>query len=240
MRLEQIIDEAQHDKDIIGLWIGGSQAKGYADEYSDYDVWIFLTEGAYKQRQKDEKPRKVFIDNLEIFYTTIEEVAKFSNLQYAFADAKPTLDKTGELKKLMTTIGAFPKEKKGEIIINELNDYCNALFYSLKAMRRKNLLGSVLEAAQSLEHLLAALFALHERHKPYDSDVSRELQSLTMVKSTGLSERLYRIVTLADEEEQRLLKKEMEEIFRREGYGMVFDIWDQTSTWKSVLEPSSG
>ncbi len=236
MSIEQIIQEAKQDDDIIGIWVGGSHAKGYADKYSDYDVWIFLTDEAYHQRQKSGKPRKVFSENYEIFYTTLAEVAKFQGLNYAFSDAKPLIDKTGDLQKLMASIGGFPAEKKDEIITTELNAYCNALFYSLKAMRRHNQLGGVLEATQSIEHLLAALFALHGKYKPYDSYLLKELHVLTKVNITDFHEKLYKIITTGDADEQRSLKKAMEKLFRQEDYGNVFDAWDTTSTWKDVLK----
>jgi hypothetical protein len=243
--LEHLVDSLAQDLDVLAIWLGGSRAKGLSTSSSDFDVWVFLAEDAFATRQREGLPRKRFQGQLEIYFTHLEELERHRSMEpeslgirYAVAGTQPLLDKTGQLRQLIAELGTFPVSQQRQLITRALDAYCNAFLRSVKAVRRADRLAALLQASRSIDHLLTAVFASHERFPPFVEYLRAEVPSLIKIPwRDALQGRLLAIAERADVATQQALERDIEAYFRNEGYGDVFDAWEQTAgpRWQESL-----
>lgn len=156
-------------------------------------------------------------------------------VRYSFTDTKAMLDKTGQLQKIIDKIGTYPKKYQVGLVNGALGAYQNSLYRSIKAYHRGKRFAALIEAGRALEHLIAALFVLHLRFKPYNDYLEKEIEGLKMLGDLryGLMERFLNILATADPKEQWQLKIDVEKVFRANGFAGAFDEW--TETFKGFL-----
>jgi predicted nucleotidyltransferase len=239
-KLRALIQELRQNPEVVGIWLGGSRSKGYASPSSDYDVWVFLTEDAYAARQRRGAPRKHFDGAIEVYFTHLGELARHLDTDsesldyhYMMVGTEPLFDKSGELEQLVADLGAFPIAKQRDLVTQDLNAYCNAFFRSVKAEHRGDHLAALLQAGRSIDHLLGAMFALHERFKPFVEYLPAEVPQLVQIPwRERLLGQLLAIASTADIPKQQGLERDVEGLFRRAGYGAVFEAWEETAGWR--------
>ncbi|MEK7480564.1 MAG: hypothetical protein AAB604_00490 [Patescibacteria group bacterium] len=237
---EDLLNEAKTDENIIGFFLGGSRGKGYENDLSDYDLHMIVKDEvaeAYKKKFDREMPE------IDLSVSSLSEFSEYAKWQsdthwdrYDFTHVQALVDKTGgEIQKLIDEKGSIPKEKREEFINGSIDAYMNGFFRSVKSYRKKDAAGVRLEAAASIPYLLNALFALHDRATPFANYLSRELKRRPLEKFPWSSERLLmvllKILKNGDLKTQQELVKIVENTFRREGYGKVFDDWEGKDKW---------
>lgn len=106
----QIVGEAKNDKNILGLFLGGSRGKGLAKKNSDYDVYVIVRnkkEKSYKKKYPYKKYKKV--DIIVFSLMGFQKQAKWGSPtewnRYNYWQIKTIVDKT--------------KNKRIQKIINE-------------------------------------------------------------------------------------------------------------------------
>lgn len=238
---EELLAEAKADENIIGFFLRGSRGKGFEHEHSDYDIdMIVKDEVAEEYKEKYKNPGSSDIDLVILSISEFSKSADWESSQhwkrYDFWDVKALVDKTGEVQKYITEKGSIPSEKKAKFIERNLDGYINAVFRSLKSSSRSDKFGMILEASASIPFLLNALFALHDRLTPFPSYLSRELEKHSLDKlpfsSQELLERVTAIITTGNLEKQFELGKVIDYLFRKEGFGYIFDAWEEKLPWK--------
>lgn len=239
-QVDQIFKEAKNDPNILGLYFNGSKGKGLVTEFSDYDLDMIVKDEAKAEYEK--KYSNIGNPNIEINVMTLQELkdnAEFGSdsfwNRYSFVHLKAGLDKTGEIQKIIDTKAVIPADRKENFINSALDHYINQVYRSVKCFRDGNLKASQLEAAESVEPLLNAVFALESRIRPYHKYLEWELTNFPLIKlpwnKDQFLETLLKIIKTADIKTQQETLKNVEATFRKEGFNKVFDDWKEKLPW---------
>jgi hypothetical protein len=107
--------------------------------------------------------------------------------------------------------------------------YTNAVYRSLKSIQDGRGVEALLDAAESVNYLLTALFSIHGRVRPYNKYLRWELErhpigGLPWTPDELLGE-IEDVVTTACPETQRALFSRLEALSRERGFGSAFEEW---------------
>ena len=247
---QKLLKEAQSDPNILGFVLEGSRGKGLGTSHSDYDIHIIVKDDSASEYEEKLSP----YDNRADFDLTIMDLSDFREYAlfgtdswgyaYEFAYVKDLLNKTGgEIQQLIDEKSRIPEEVVFDFIYQALDGYVNSVFRSLKAHRDRNMVGYRLEAASSINPLLYAMFAIHDRRvAPYHKYLEWELVERPLSKFVWGSEELIRlllsILETGDYKAQQYILREVEKVFRKEGYGQMFDEWEGDDKWAMNYKPT--
>ncbi len=232
---EQLLKTAQTDTNIIGFFLGGSRGKNLVTEYSDYDCDMIVKDDIYNEyKTRFEQYRDNEFDIRVWTLTQFKSHAKIGTSddfdRYNFTHIKVQVDKlNGEVQKIVDEKGKLPADAAINLFIGAIDAYINSFYRSLKNHRDNRLLESQLDANESINHLLTALFALHSRIRPYNKYLSWELERQPLDKLPWTNEELKKILveilrTGAIATQQPLFKK-LHQIVLTEGFKDIFDRW---------------
>ena len=246
---EKILNDCRNDPNVIGLILGGSRGKLLHTKHSDYDFNIIVKPIAKAEYESKLKPLQSTFD---IGIQTFDEFKVYAEWgsesmwdRYNYTHVKATIDKTGgEIQLMIDEKGKVPSTQVFGFISANLDEYINQVYRSMKCLRDQNAIGQRLEAATSIRPLLNCLFAIHDnRLCPYFKYLFWELSKFPLYKlpwsADELMEKLLTILETADYRVQQSILKEVERIFRIEGYGSVFDSWEGDDRWTMNYEPES-
>lgn len=222
---------------ILGIILTGSRGKGKATKHSDYDLTVIIKNGSPKKiRKKLSSFRQTDFDlnvqDLDSFKKYAAWDGPYAWDRYNFARLKAPLDKTGSIQKIIYEKGSIPARHRSRFIKDNLDHYINQVYRSIKTFREGDLLASRLEANESIQPMLNAIFALHGRLKPYYKYLSWELK-LQPLKKLPLSQKEFLktiaiIATKGDIKTQKNLLKKLAGMFLRNGYEHQ---WEKKFDW---------
>lgn len=124
--IETITSKLKLREDILGVIIGGSVAHGFANENSDIDLMIVLSEENYKKAlqaknfqyyETEAAPYEGgYVDGKYTSVEYIKKVAKSGSepAKFAFKDAFVTYSKIEGLEQLVADASGYPLERKAE------------------------------------------------------------------------------------------------------------------------------
>lgn len=225
--LARCVHEWQTDPHVLAAILTGSRAAGCWDAESDYDITLVLTEEAYQADQTPHVPGYL-LDVVRSSLSRLRELAaKPGWWTPGFVGAKVLFDKTGEMEAILHAMVSLPPDKARADTAGWLDAYLNSFYRGMKAARRGDLLGAHLHAAESMHHLLKALFCLHGIVPPYHDRLRGNWKLLTKApwRDGELEDRIHHIMKTADPTAQQKLEREVAELMRSEGYGHVADSW---------------
>jgi len=239
-QFKDLFIECRRDPNILGLLLAGSRGKGMITRLSDYDAILFVRDHIaykYKRKYKNYGGR-----DFDLSIMTLPEFKKYAAWgspmawdRYNFAHLKVTLDKTGKIQKMVAKKRTVPVGARKQFIAAALDHYINQVFRFVKNFRDGNKEAAYLEAAESIPPLLDALFALEGRVKPYHKYLRWELTNFPLRKlpwsTNKLINDLLKILKNPDFKTQQEILKKVEKLFRREGFGKVFDGWKGKDKW---------
>lgn len=245
---KNLIEIAQSDPNVLGLFSTGSRGKNMITEFSDCDATIIVKDDVLKNYQNKYKGFGGLVCDLSIMtLQMLKEHAEWDSPtawnRYNYTHLKAEIDKTGEIQKLIDEKAIIPEDKRNEFILGCLDDYINDVYRSVKCFRDKNIIASHLEAAESISPLLNAIFALERRIKPFYKYLDWELTDFPLKKLPWSKDEfintLIEIVKTADIRTQQEVLKIIEQLFRKEGFGLVFDGWEELLPWMETYNPNN-
>jgi len=238
---QHILDDARADPYVLGLFLGGSRAKGFENEFSDYDICLIMADDA------PEPVHERYLQlNSELIDLWIYPFSQFRNEsawdgpefwdRYNYAHVTALIDKCdGQIQRLIDERGRIPEEQRVAWISGRLGGYINSLYRSLRCMHKGNLRGARLEAHDSIGYLLDVLFGYEGRHRPFYGYLERELRMYPLknglLSSDDLLTKIDAISASADRSTQQELLALMDTLLRPAGFGEVFDDWDAKYEW---------
>ena len=244
--IQALIAEAKADPDVIGLVLIGSRAIGAVTPESDYDAIFVVTDEAlarYEQTQtipargatitplintKDiwnESPSNLQVEKVESWFLP------------TYAETRMLYDPTGETARLIDALRQMPTDQAQAAVTNWYGTYLNGMFRSLKSWRWGNELGGRMEAAQTADYLLNALFALERQWRPYSSRLIFHLDKLEPQgwQSGELRTILLDLISAGDPNRQQILGRRVTALLRERGFGYMEDEWngriEQALSW---------
>ena len=231
---DEYVEEAKKDPSIIGFFLSGSRGKNRQTKHSDYDIEIVVKDEDVKSYKKKYKKLSRFpfgfsVFALSEFKTHAERGSPFEWNRPSYTYINAIIDKTGEIQKLIEQKGKIPKSEIKKHISGHLDGYINHVYRSLKCLRDENPIGARKEASRSIHTFLDIIFALEGRHVPYYKYLEWELKAHPLKKfrmhPNEITGSILKILETADVKTQQKLFDAVEKIFRKEGYGKVFDSW---------------
>jgi hypothetical protein len=223
---------AKRDPNVVGLFLGGSRGKGLPSKYSDYDVYLIVDKKVGQYRRRFPLRRG---DDPEVIVLSLAEFRRHAAIgsedewnRYTFAHVTAELDRTGEIQQLLDEKGSLPKDAARAIAAEALDAYINQYYRSAKNFRDGDELAGRFDAAESVPYFLVALFALHERVRPYNKYLRWELEQHPLPGAEWSASRLLPLleaVVAGDLSAQRLLFRDVERLARARGHGDVVDGW---------------
>jgi hypothetical protein len=156
--------------------------------------------------------------------------------RYSYTHARVVLDKLdGRIGELVAEKGTLPAGAACEIAARMLDSYINAYYRSAKNLATGLTTEAHLDAAESVPPFLSALFAMHERVRPFNKFLRWELEQHPLGDpvwaAAMLLPRLQRIIGTGGLDEQQRLFRDTERLARERGLGRVVDGWQPDVSW---------
>ncbi len=231
---EEILEKAKNDNRIIGLILTGGRGKGMFTENSDYDIALITTDESVVSVKEEYKGRQNIIDVgvLPIAgfrkYATVGSAEDWDRYTYAHITAQ--IDKTGEIQKIIDEKGILPKDQSLKVAKNALGSYLNSLYRSVKNHRDGNIFASHFDSCESLPWLLAFLFAVEGRVRPYNKFLKWELEKYPLknlpIKSDDFLKKIEVIIKSGDIKTQKEIHEMVEKIAVKNDCHDVIDDWE--------------
>jgi hypothetical protein len=239
---DRLVELARADDRVLGLVLTGSRGYGpYARPDSDWDVRLVASDATVDEAAsvfatEHGAPVEVVVFSLAAFETAGEIGAADEWDRYSYVHAQVVLDKLdGRIGELVAAKSVLPSEGAREIAERELDAYINSYYRSAKNLGNGLAVEAQLDAAESVSSFLTALFALHERVRPFNKFLRWELAEHPLGDALWNEEtllaRLRAIKSTADLEEQQRLFRDAAQLARERGLGAVVDGWHPDVPW---------
>lgn len=243
---QRLLHAAQEDANILAFWLAGSRGKGVVTPHSDYDCAMVVKDEAFEQYR--ERYEDIGNPDIEVTVFTFNRFRRYATWgspeawdRYNFAHLKALVDKTGEAQALIEDKATIPATESSTFVGRALDHYINQVYRSLKCVRDGQYIGARFEAAEGINPLLDAVFALNGRTRPYFKYLEWEFRHYPLLKLGIEPEEfvtvLFEILVSGDVTIQQALFGRIEGLFRAEGYGSVFESWCEKLTWIKTFRP---
>jgi len=240
-----LLNEATDDPNILAFWLDGSRGKGLETGDSDYDCTMIVKEKVSSQYAR----RYSNLSSCEIDLSVMS-LLQFRNYaawgsdtawaRYNFTHLTAIVDKTGgEAQRLIDEKGGIPVAVKRSFIAGALDHFINQTYRSLKCFRDGSSVGARLEAAEAVTPFLNAVFALHDRLRPYYKYLEWELNERPLtrfaIKTDELIHCILDILANGAAPAQENLLVHLEELATADGYGGIFADWGAKLEWMKTV-----
>lgn len=216
---DDLIARAEADPTVLGLVLSGSHARQMASAYSDFDVYVIVSTKSGQWTQTRRTPE------LDEIIWTIDELADTSVTwqRYSFRGAQILMDRLqGHIAELVTA-QATPTPAESTVWARQaLDAYINQIYRAAKSRRDGHKTEAELDERESVSWLLASLFALHGRLRPYNKYLRWELETYPLDApwdATSFPQRLL--------DNPISLFPAVERLARERGHGDVIDSWGE-------------
>jgi predicted nucleotidyltransferase len=158
------------DPGILGVVLSGSAAREMANEHSDVDVYVVLSEEAARGRTTSRSPA---VDEIVVSLAELEAPGALGTDEWwhrwSFAHALVLRDGTGgRVTEAVRRQASLEGEEQRAVLVDRLDGYVNFAFRAMKAERDGRPLELRLDAAESVTWWLDTVFALRGRVRPYN------------------------------------------------------------------------
>jgi hypothetical protein len=237
---DELVEAVRTDGGVLGLVLTGSRGSGaFVTDESDWDVRLVVRDEVrddYRRRYGTPHGSRV-----EVFVLTRSQLEGVGEVgspsawdRPSYVHAEVVLDRGG-IAELVDAMRRLGPEVALTLAAEQLDDYVNSYFRSAKSHRLGLDAEAHLDAAESIPALLATLFALHGRVRPFNKHLRRELEAEPLPGERWavgvLLPRLETILATGDLEAQQRLFRDVEELARAHGLGDVIDGWEPDVAW---------
>lgn len=235
--IQALIAEAVADPAVIGLVLTGSRAVGVVAPESDYDIAFVVTDRALDRYEQVKRTpaRGATVDppisTADIWHESPRTMGPERVIPWmlpAWAESRVLYDRTGETAQIIDALRLMPEQRAHQEAAAWYDAYLNGLYRSLKCWRRGNALGARLEAAETTDFLLRALFASERRWRPYSSRLIHHLDALTIQgwRADEMRGILIDLISTGDPSRQQAIARRVAILMRERGFGHVYDGWE--------------
>jgi len=230
---DSFIQQAESDNRILGVILSGGRSRGVQSENSDYDVILITTDEGFDSVKKD-YPKTEFIDSLPHAISEFKDYAKSGTRsqydKYTFTHNKATIDKTGEIQKLVDEKGTLEPDFIKKAVHDALGGYQNSLHRALKNTRDGNVLAGLLDAGETIPRILNFIFALEGRVRPFNKFLAWELDNYPLkklpIESKDLLSKIEIISKTGDVEVQKEILAMIRKMAMANGFNDEIANWD--------------
>ena len=184
------LEQWQAQPEILGILLVGSKSRGHADELSDDDLEVLLTDEAHAQRSPTDcaefliegegESRKIIYDTQ---YTTLTDLKrKLSSPldldHWPYERAQMLFDRDGNVHPIVEALGKMDSEFRHTRLLYSTINTLIAIGRANKTFQRSHEGAGRLIVARGARALSHLIFALEWRWVPLDHWLENELQTL--------------------------------------------------------------
>ncbi|MEV4468781.1 hypothetical protein [Nonomuraea sp. NPDC049504] len=227
---ERFLDRVMADQEVLGLVLSGSHAReGTATSHSDHDLYAVVTPAASLAPRRDAL-LDVVVMTLDEFRAHALPGSGTEWNRYAFAYSQVLKDTPdGLIASLAAAKGRLAAEEAGVVAHEALGAFLNSAYRCLKNARDGNVMGTLLDGAETVPAYLTYVFALHGRVRPYNKYLEWELRRHPLGGPLWAADALLPLLaaalTLEADGAVRTLLNDLEPHARAAGHGEIYDSW---------------
>lgn len=234
----EFVEAARSDEGVVGLVLTGSRGRGvFVRPDSDWDARLVVRDESLAAcQERFDTPHgstvEVAVFSLSQFEQVVGELGSPNEWdRYSYVHAEVVLDKLdGRIAELVARKSVLPREAASEFAATALDGYINAYYRSAKNGRAGLFVEAHLDAVESISPFLTALFAMHQRVRPFNRYLRWELETFPLDGDLWAADavlpRLERIAASGAIGEQQRLFRDVEAFARERGLGPVVDGWE--------------
>lgn len=224
--IKKLLDRTFYQPNVLGILLMGSVSANVHDHLSDVDLLVI-----YEHSEPEISPPDADWD-WDISYMSEKELKSLRDQPdwraNGFLTAQFIMDKTTWLPSVIKEICTLSNQEYRDKVSEWLDGYLNSFYRSMKAVRRNNELGALLQASSSIVYFINCIFSLNRLISPYLDRIEillNRLEYLPMEKA-ALSEILVSISKSANPNDQIRLFKATEKLLKSFGFEKVYEAWD--------------
>ena len=135
-----IREDARQNEDILGFVVVGSRARGFENQWSDYDFAIFVQDEALDKYEAHynnlPSGAHLYLFTLDAFRARAPWGSASAWERYTWAHLQVEFDRSnGAIKRLLDEKSLIPDEAVDDYILYSLNWFLNQIYHSFKALR---------------------------------------------------------------------------------------------------------
>lgn len=183
--------------DVLGVVLVGSKSRGHADELSDDDLEVLLTDEAFLQRKPTECHELAFQGEntgrtliYDAQYTTLSDLQRKATStrdvdHWPYERARVLFDRNGDVTAAVERAGKMDAAFRHTRLLHATIDAWTAPRRADKTFKRGNQCAGKLLVVRGVRALTRLLFALEWRWVPLDHWLEAELQTLDDPTNVG-------------------------------------------------------
>ncbi len=227
MTYNEWIQLARRDSRIVGVVVTGSRGRNaHVHAGSDWDLRVVVQDTEEAFADSLDTPHGSEVEVAASTLTAFRDSPEWD--RYSYTHVQVPVDKLdGAIARLVEAKGTLAETEARVLARESLGAYTNSLYRSLRDHGLGLGLAARLDAAESVSALLAALFALERRVRPFSKYLHWELETHPLRDWEPVD--VLRLIQAALEggaEPQRTLFREVEPRVRVRGHGDVIDEWE--------------
>ncbi len=243
----ELLDRARADPAVVGVVVFGSRAAGpFAQDISDVDCFVVVDGSADDVsgwQTAHGSPVEAWAMTLDQFRAHAEPGSSTAWNRPALIRARVDLDKLdGEIGRIVDRKRRLDADEASTLIDDALDGAINSMYRALRNLESGRSLGGRMDALESLEPMLTAVFALEGRVRPFNKWLVFELaeEPLHTPAFGNLVERLEAFVAGPSAERVRDAFRMIEGAARGQGHGAIVDSWEPDLAWLRGETPYRG
>lgn len=216
---------------LLGVMLLGSFSAGMADETSDYDIQIVVTDEGLKRDAALRDITLVLDRKTDCWVTSLSELTAYDRHGPDVRELTHALfpvDKGGTVQAAVEALTHYPKTELPPLISARLDSYYDGVFRSLKCFRHNFNFGGYQMAARSMEFFVETIWAVNGMVMPFLNRAPYLLDRLGILPMPHdeLRSLMERIARDADIKTQIALLERMFAFMENLGYKKVLDDWE--------------
>jgi predicted nucleotidyltransferase len=175
--ISKLLNKYGTDEQALGVVQVGSTVKGYADEHSDLDLEVVVTQEKYSDLSRHSK-KIIHTEKYDLIFTTTEKLCEIKNSKkdedhWNFHDSIVLLDKTGVLQKVLNEIIEYDEASRVDRLKQYYGAYWENSLSSWSCLEHGNHWGTRIYVALSAQELIRLLFNFNHHWAPKCSGLLR-------------------------------------------------------------------
>lgn len=240
---KDLLAELCEDPNVTGVLLAGSRAKGMEHDGSDTDAYIIFennTKANYIEKFKKETNKNyasLLVDLSNRSIQTLKEFEAFAEFgseygwdRYNIIRSKIEIDKTkGKLRKILEQKKKLSASEREMVLHQHFGDYLTHSYRLVRGTMDNHKVGTMLDSADVISHLLWTYFALHDRVRPYNKYLEWELDNFPIkgMKWSGKTfvKMMVKIARQSDVQATKEIYKEIARLAKKQSSDHFIKAW---------------
>jgi predicted nucleotidyltransferase len=222
--ISKLVNEHGNDERVLGIVQVGSTVKGYADEHSDVDLEMVVTEDRYAELAKNSQ-KILHTEQYDLIFTTISKLQEIKDSDkdedhWNYQNSVVLLDKTHTLREILNGVTRYDEASRLDRLKRHYGAYWENTLSAWSCLEHNNQWGARIYTALTVQELVRLLFNFNHLWSPRLQWAFKEIGSLQK-KPEKLEAQLMSILEQPETAKLSRLWNETTALLREENYTWV-------------------